>query len=646
MNLIDFPPEILDHILRSSSLSREIFDLIAAGCPILTSKILHGLSHVSLVADKSVLLPIPKAISLCRNLRSLSLCSSHRLFKSVEEGKLFLESLTKTLKTLSIRSLDSHLLFYSTPPSPGTTDPETEYPRGPSPWIDIEAVFPQVETLKISNYKNGLELHTNWLPALPSTLTSLEDCIIIFSSDNTRPWSLLPPTLRILNAFIKITVVDTNDSLFHEYLDHLANGHPNIEKIREIRWNDGPADVKWLPRSLKSCGLVLLDMRYLDSLPPNLESLDVQECIHAPEEWFEKLPRSLTSFDYKSESDFGRNVKHLPRNLKRLRSGYVPRLLASELRDGLESAESLWPPNLTTAGGLHIHSVEDMALIPRSLQYVELALTIRGTFKPIEFPAHLLPPNMTDLYLYMVAQDLQLTSAFPSTLTRLDLSEFFRSSGQVGLTHDQAQFLPSSLTELIFVVKIPMDISGQIPVAEPFVLPKELRILKVKRWYYSWIDSIPKGLTRLDVLDLHDAANSTSDMNTQLFQDLPPRLEYLSLQTEIKPLGPISTNLPAQCVASLTKIRGLTVKFGLFDSAVLRFLPKLMRVLSICLASLEPEDVCFISPHLTKLEFGQKINWKMPQLAEYWPLGAPVGMLSSDNSNYRAVSRRVAALSK
>lgn len=647
MKLVDFPPEVLGQILQASSLSCEIFDLLAAGCPLLTSKILQGLTHVSLVADRCALLPMPKSLSLCRNLRSLSLSSTRNLFKTVSEGKLFLESLSKTLTSLAIHSTDSHLLFYILPPSSAPDVIEVEYSRGASPWMDIERMFPQLETLEIAKNKDSKILAPgalNWLPALPSTLTSLGCFSIDFGPNVSRPWSLLPPTLRILNTNVSIEYPESLDDAYFQYLDHLANGHPSIEHITTIEWRSAPLDVKWLPRTLKSCGLSLLDMRFAGSLPPQLESLNVLDCQSTTVEWFHALPRSLTSLLFSCEVQFGKNVALLPRNLKVIRPGYVSDFTPA-LKAEVEARpdESLWPPNLTSASFLRIHDINDLQLIPNSLRYLSLSVSVAGIFTPIDFPANLLPPNLTDFYLYNVSQGIKLTSMFPSTLTRLDLTEFF-SFDLAGLTREEAEFLPSSITDLTLSDK-PLLSKKRAPTG-PFKLPNRLQRLKLKLWHYNWIDSIPKSVTWLQILDLNEAHDSTPEMNTQLFKDLPPGLEYLYLQRSIRPPKKLLTNFPAECVAPLTKIRQLTVKYGLFESGVLRHLPTFMRVLAIPLASLEPEDVPFISSRLTSFEPGALIDWTLPLLADYWPLAAPTSALVRANVNYLTVMRRIAALTK
>lgn len=154
MSLLEkLSPEFLDMVLDYANVSHLAIRLLKIGNRSLTSRLLTGITKVTLCPLEGVKLKIPRGLLQMQFLRQVSIISSRHIMKDPKHWRPLLQSLPRTLETLELCTADSENAFYNFGPDWSYLSPElpsTEYSRGSSTCFDIGQLFPQLRTLKWS----------------------------------------------------------------------------------------------------------------------------------------------------------------------------------------------------------------------------------------------------------------------------------------------------------------------------------------------------------------------------------------------------------------------------------------------------------------------------------------------------------------
>lgn len=633
--LLDLPPEILDHIIGSRDSSFVVINLWKCGNHLLQKKLASGLTYVHLEGSKFFPSLFPLLLCNLRALRYLSVSSPENLMKSVIGWKAVRSQLSSTLETLRLASHDSEHAFFNFAPGTDEDDPEaidTQYPRGVSRFIDMEKLFPRLQTL---DFGGSSCLQFGDAAALPSTLTHL--CVGTFFLDYTdeagapdkRLVSALPKSLKSLGASVQLrvgwkgTIGDNEEAIARLHKDW-SEVPPQLDYLRTctITPPEPDLDLSWLPKKLK--GALTLAPQYsfsperktILSLPTQLEELSISNLPSSyGQDWVADLPKHLTKLTLSPHrSLLGAVVTHLPRSLTSLTSHQ--RLFEwSEIESAMESCGEgkFWPPNLET---LLLPSeslaVEYIRLLPKTLKMLSVTVSDprdRHTDQtPLKIDGRAFPPHLENLTLEFadyVGQfvPINLEHSLPPTLTSLSWKGFLEFEFET-----IGRNLPAALKSLsIAEVKIKNGHTA-------LLLPPGLTQFECYEWCDGWFSALPRTLTDFKIGSLYKGMEPNFSADIASFEGLPASLTSFTVFKCTAIFDP-----PPSHLDHLVNLKHLSMdRLQNTPSRVLRVLPRGLEKLVIGINEIDAADAPFIPPALRMVLFGPNA-FVAPQ---YWPLRA------------------------
>ena len=589
-DLASLPSAVLDLMLGNSSYSFLAVMLWKTGDSRLHQKLSSGLTYVNLKHSTDAHHSVPLFLTQLRSLRVLKVSTKHHLHKR----NLFLvSSLPPTLRRLKIDVFDAIDYVYNIDPEslrPGSESREyitTHYKRGPSRFIDLGTLFPQLDTLQLGTPTSSLRTNEQSLDSTPDLLRMSElqdlagvpdtvthlglyDLWLGDTMGGLKLANFLPPSLRFLDTLVH---VNYNDMSLEEIEQDWR--FPHLEKISKLNWlGPTPRSVAWLPKTLKSCDFNNLYLKGITlslalTLPPNLEDLsmnsfDSTSFSEYTGSWVSALPRNLTRLTLHSwrELPFSSKISDLPRTLLvlELNKGFA----LDELEESAETgtnANCVWPPSLNRLKAPILFSV--LPQLPHTL----LELELYGYDGDASLDGGDLPPFLTLLHLN-IAASLSLTRELPSTLTSLHISN---SSGhRTGLSVESLPMLPPTLRRLHCFLEMPkfvqvekvesdsdddMDIEQrpldrelfEYPSSQHIVLPPNLTSLNMEELHCTWFSSLPRNLLYLNIDSLY-GVNGVPSLT--LFADLPQLLS-LTINRDFESIRRI--RIPSTSLVSLPR---------------------------------------------------------------------------------------------
>lgn len=640
-SLAHFPLEVLGSIFNHESSSFLLLQVWKTGDSMLRQKLVQAVTKVDLRQQAEYLCFFPSILLEFRNLRSLSLATHECIVENQADFKAKLNSLSKSLESLVIRSEDSEAFLFD------KDNDRYQY----SHLLNFHTeMLPNLYSLSLGSLDSELPaLQVPSFPSLPPTLTYFNISAIYDGHGWSRFLAALPRALRVLDAKLTVKI----DAI----IDPSA-APPNLERIASIELigvngKDGSPDtLEWLPRSLTHARLTFLlkslwTLEHARSLPPLFESLtlakvDLASFSRVPY-WVALLPKSLTrlEFDAREFSDdhvdpllTAADIDLLPRTIKTLKS------FSSELFDwnSLRTASQLnWPPHLTKLGFRPGSSSKllpgDIGLLPRTvlhLEIIELSIdnaTLVDGFAYLD--GKLLPPRLQTLTAVGLMADVCLKAStdpefkLPSTLT--DLS-FLCHADTTWLGWEDRNraaarnwtCLPDSLTQLRW--RTALDPTADF---SALALAKCLIKLKVGEWQDTNLKDLPRTLQRLHI-DAFTRTLSKPD-SWSLLEHLPSALTSIKIFRYITSKDKINEDFPYSptSFSHLSQLKTLSINLlCCFTSEVLVHLPRSLRSLDIRLNAITEKDLPNIPPKLRVMNLGHSLDPKLPSLCQYWPLRA------------------------
>lgn len=609
LNLAAFPADILGLMLSNESHSYLAVELWKTGDSRITEKLASGLTYLNLTGATST--PLPRLLTSLRALRDLTLRSDgYPLVKDPSHWLSITKSLSKTLRSLVISSKDSNYAVLNWDPIPGsgaTNYIMTDYKRGPSSFIDLGTLFPQLETLVLKQYRETLDpgysndldsasrtFELQYLAGVPDTVTrlGLPDLLLGCQTHAVKLAPLMPASLRFLDTPI---FVDYHGMSLEEILQDWDL--PNLESVQSLEWlYRTPETISWLPRTIKRCTFTQvadygLNFNIAKSLPPALEQIYLDDVIvdsfgECEGSWISTLPRKLTKLSIGNGGLRG-NIADLPRTLRKLSlQGFRPLDILAEFEEAKETSNTdrIWPPSLKNLEA-SISGLEKgvLSLLPHSLNKLEVSLQ--------EIDARLdgqeLPPGLTELRL-SIDSGLAFTGPFHSSLTAIAAHCYSETptGGRVGLSAESLLMLPKTLQDFGGTLELPKRANGdenpeyELISSSPVMLPPHLVTLHVNEFHLDWLASLPRTLLNLGVSSLHGTSNIPEDKAPTLFADLPPLL-FLELNSDVQNLE-----------AGYSQER---VAIGRFPSASLRSLPRTLTSIHLLLSEYNESDDPFLN---------------------------------------------------
>ena len=225
------------------------------GDRILHSKLQSSVTHVHLrhhkLCDNAKPYQVPLLLSKFRSMRYLSLCSTDYLQMHLNSWQLLLSSLSPTIETLCLSSIDACRGF-------ANHNPTGEYGRGLTTWIDFGSMFPSLtrldlgvssticepdlaglpptlRELKVGNIdlsmrvdESFLQPMPSWLQLLPRSLERLETKFPAYYEFN---WQDAPPHLRFIGT---VELVSESFPPFAQSIpSNITIGAVEIEGVRD-----------------------------------------------------------------------------------------------------------------------------------------------------------------------------------------------------------------------------------------------------------------------------------------------------------------------------------------------------------------------------------------------------------------------------
>lgn len=398
---------------------------------------------------------------------------------------------------------------------------ETEYDRGTSRFVDVEALFPRLVALKVGS--ESLE-ENRLLAALLSSLTTLLLPTCFVQHKNPNLMTYLPRSLTELHTSIDIRVALEDDWI---------QAPPHLQHISTLQLDCNNFPLKWLPKSLTSGSIIIApptlpSFEQLQDLPPALS--DLRYCCpgvpipnaHA-QSWLSLLPNSLTKLEVTPNSDapvFGANLANLPRTLTDLVLYHpVDWKGLSAAHAALQNPSDFWPSGLVKLKvELPSFAKRHFQLLPRSLTWLKLHIGVemlflhRFVFNPVADhtpPADVLavvgegpnptsqactiyademPKNLRRLSLLLHTSDqLVINGTLPRSLTQVSQTSPNRSN-PTSLAQADREKCPS-LTKL----------TGEswslafLPRSAPWTLPSHLLHFSFRLWKAAWLSNVEKS---------------------------------------------------------------------------------------------------------------------------------------------------------
>lgn len=557
--LVSFPSDILALILHGSCSSYLVLTLWKCGNGKLNRKLAASITYLDLCdASAHATSSWPTLIAELRELRYLSInrfempiCSpSHAL-------SAHLQTLSPTLRTLKISCKEASHSLYQYDPKLGWY--AGEYERGVSRYFDMCAIFPQLETLEVTETFGAFySMCPTDFAALPPSLTSLKMPPAQISA-SSRLDRLCPSGLIELNTMLSS--------------DASCNWKPFLDSLPSTVTRLGPFSLDGVPTSLQGRGDLITEWygpashTLLRNLPSSITKLGhwdefTFDPVYSGVKWEGGVLPHLTSLDLPEETtvDYLRDADSIALLPKRLmfitgKATVSVASLADAAQRGID-VPSVWPPNL--------HTLEVSC----------------GRDSPDKL-SHFLPKTLKSLRIYAVSGWSYDETPDWSGLERLALlGRPIRRDAKKSFTH-----LPESLTSLE-LEWLQDDPDQQSTWMHPPVLPSKLVHLCLDNWRASWFSHLPKTLIDLNLRcvegleELLDR-NKTSDP----FNGLPHGLKFLVLGAphHLSTRGP----LPDSSFSSLQSLRILLLGLmpplgpGFFQTMPKRLYRLSARVLEI-----------------------------------------------------------------
>lgn len=621
MMLSDLPSEILGQILHSKDLSTQVIALWVCGNHLLNSKLASGVTLIHIEESHGTHSALPPVIFKLRNLRYLYLSTY------VDDSKKWtkaIRSLPPTLEALHLICENCYEPFLASSSKHIISD----YGRGPTHFIDIGALFPRLHTLELNFDDEDCAFSSHSLPllsALPSSLTCLKGSDLVVNDCHNHFASMLPKSLRRLEMVIRC-----DDSLDAPFFANWAESLPNLEYIFEIRSDNPPTDMSWLPKSFMEGTFENFHRSLHPSLspffPPLLTHLYLN-CVDFPsyrsigKPWASDLPKSLKNLELglgdleTATTEAGQliwqQIAYFPRSLERLQI-MVHTSLDWDSIESKKSSELLWPPNLTE---LNLRQVlcrpEHFKLFPRTLKSLKVSLQTRSKTDVWDIDANDFSPVLTDLRIHVSLGIISIKNELPKSLTNLAIADHSTSVGMTGDAVKLIQSLPSLTTLSIDIDDFSAD-SGY--------LPPKLTGLTLSRWHAHWLPHLPKSLVSLRIATL-DLGKAIHDGLANCFNGLPSTLKRFSVSDVVNTPAENKFVFAADNASPWPHLISaiLTDKL-IFASSFLRRLPRSMKKLEVKLETIEEKDAPFIPVLLAECVINT-VEPMQPYVAEYWPLG-------------------------
>lgn len=624
LRLVHFPLDILSQIL-SGRYSHLFIALWKCGDVNLNSKLSRCMQEVSLFDQVwTSTSRWPKVLSCLPNLRVLSVDRGNgNLMSSSKQLNAEIRKLPPSLLDLEIVSFEAELAFFNHSPSWLLEEPKyitTNYERGPSPLMDLEALFPALETLRVMGWDSmpleplGGQL---CLPALPKSLTRLLSPIVEpYKKSDIAMTSLagVPPNLKEWRANLVYAVAPLVTSW-------LENANTSLERIFQVK--DLPSQ-REMPSSLKAidCGgyHLPLNLSKVRSLPPNYNRLPIMginyDSFDPNTEWTEQVPRNIVHMTlYSCSKMFSLGMTlGLPTMLRSLEfSPTSPGLDWEGIAAFKGGPTRLWPPGLQIFTFGEQTTWNHFKALPRTV--TRLAIRTDG---PTTFSVAVedLPPLITDLVLsyrlrsnHAVNASLELSSPLPEKLTKLTFDNW----------HFDLSMLPKSIMTFYynFLEVSPFFKHNMAPIPQG----TWIKHLEVNWWSWAWLDCLPVNLEFFSISMMHGYVKGFKAESRDLFGLLPPSLKCLYIDEELSPEHP--PVLSGRHFSALPNLQKILFGSGIeFHSSVLRSIPKDIRTLEIIINDFKEEDAPFIPQAATRLRLCSDTVYEIPQVEKHVPLAA------------------------
>lgn len=589
-------PDVLDSMLANEHISHLAVRLWKTGNKSLMSRLASGLTRLELRPSSNDF-KVPSMVSELRRLRHFAISSNSCSLTDPSLWSNTLKWLPQTLETLELNFEGVHNVFWNYGPdldNPSSSLIASSYPRGVSHYVDLNAMFPSLISLKLENFEEGD--YNDLYPALPSSLTALSTSQV---SIHSSPFaSLLPKSLKRLDCSLNFEENTFSDDWLH--------GPPDLQYIGDITLPAIADPVGWIPKSLTSAGQCIMELD--PSHPPVFPTTALQDLYimlndeSPPTTWPTCLPRYATKLffeDYFTPAE----VSHLPWSVKCLKLSlkypHWEHMGSNEGFDanaGLDALRVVWPPNLTElVVNVGETSPDFIMTLPHTLKSLDLqCYWLSG---PLNLD--LLSPLLRTIKLQV---DAPLRGNWPNQLESLTLSH--------KSTFKNCPTFPPTLTQFGWSMinewnEEEPDLS--LMKNRPFLLPPSVTRMKVDAWHSAWFPLLPHSLTDLDILFLTSSDNDKEDY----FKKLPPTLTQLTI-VDGRDLELSSTSL-----ASLVHLNALSLNSVNIPSAFLEHLPRKMHTLRVeSVTHLEPLHLRFL-PTLSECRLF--IDWSTPSIADHWP---------------------------
>ena len=621
--LSQFPPLILDLILRSKSLSYLVLRLWTCGNSQLNLNLAAGITYMNLKASWSLQIGFPSMLLKLRNLRYLSIKVKGKLMRHPLYWKDIVLSLPSSLETLKLVCSDCDYILRNFAPEWTYHTPsyiESDYGTSRSPMIDISQHLTRLTRLEIFGVrgKDPIPFFARDLPVLPSTITDLR--VSLQRQGHPLMMSLLPQSLIRL----RLSAVGPANPLG---IDDWLSCPPNLQHIGTIHYYYPQIDFSWIPRTLRHLNIQKMGLNSSDftpqsslSLPPNYESMITRidtsaraSSLSPPDDlplsfWPSHLSPHLTSLTITSGEIIASSLKDLPKSL-------VDLTIAETTISGWEEMPQAheWPLHLRL-----FHATQSnfppkrLNWLPRSL--TDLSIRFSGSVSEID--PETLSPVLTALRIELNSSSsdiLALTGPILSNLKSLELcnSGPGRESHVIGVGKNGRDWIPSTLTCL----KASLELS-----ARDWMTHRNIVTLKLGQWRFKDFALLPRSLTFLHIL-LTDSSND-SKARIDFTEHLPSSLTELQLRGDYKSGNDWNT----ASFSNLPRLRSVTLENFRFPSGILRNLPRSLKKLDTVIMPWLDEDIPFIPPYLEVLGRAH-VDWKSPLIAQYWPLADTKGIL-------------------
>lgn len=243
--LLDFPSEILGHILSFSGLCAMPLPLWLCGCKALQQKLSSSVRSLELESQESTLpVRLPSFIGSLRALLSLSIDRSDFPLHLEEEAAHTIRMLNPSLKVLKLQVSNwKEILLATAPTSPLTAEADSKSAfSDPSRSSIRESAFKRFQSLTELELSKTGDAEVSWIKDLPPTLTSLT---CGFQSQETpveQVIAALPRSLAFVGVYSKPNLGGSVPSFIGAALGNFSSDWPLTNhlslcpSVNTLRW--------------------------------------------------------------------------------------------------------------------------------------------------------------------------------------------------------------------------------------------------------------------------------------------------------------------------------------------------------------------------------------------------------------------------